>query len=57
MDSKKIIMEGKDKGMVKLGHGFGDTKTSNTQPLSPKNSQSNEKYVEETHHFNTTDVC
>lgn len=50
-------MEGKDKGMVKLGHGVGDTKTSNTQPLSPKNSQSNEKYVEETHHFNTTDVC
>lgn len=37
MDLKKIIMEGKNKGIVKLGVELVTQKQVNTQTLTPKN--------------------
>lgn len=42
MDLKKIIIEGKNKGIVKLGVEL----VTQGQVNTPKNSQSNEKCIE-----------
>lgn len=39
------------------GRRAEDIKANDTWALTPKNSQSNGKHTEQTHDFNTTNIC